>query len=186
MRFLHALGRQTHAVSLAELAAASGLSEHRATVICAGLESLHLVERDGRLRRAKRALRDAELTHFLDRFSDRYAADQGRLREIMSYGESTLCRMKFIREYFGEPGGEACGHCDNCKLPVRQVVRTPRISRRVRTEVDADFRVDQLVIHARFGSGKIVESRGTELTIDFVRHGTRRVLTSYVTPVRPG
>jgi len=185
-RFLRALAQQEHAVSLSDLASASGLSERRATVICAGLESLHLVERNGRLRRAKRALKDAELTAFLDRFTDRYEADHGRLRAIMSYGESTLCRMKFIREYFGEPPGESCGHCDNCKLPVTQAVRIPRTPRRRRVEVEPNFGVDQIVTHRRFGSGKILESRGDELTIDFVRHGTRRVLASYVSLVRPG
>jgi ATP-dependent DNA helicase RecQ len=185
-RFLRALGQQTRGVSVAELASASGLSERRATVICAGLESLHLVEREGRLRRATRALNEQEVMTFLDRFSDRYDADHGRLRAIMSYGESTLCRMKFIREYFGEPPGEDCGHCDNCKLPARQMVRAPRVARRRRADVKPDFGVDQIVTHPRFGSGKIMESRGDELTIDFVRHGTRRVLASYVSPVKPG
>jgi ATP-dependent DNA helicase RecQ len=185
-RFLRVFAQQTHAVSLGELASASGLSERRATVICAGLESLHLVRREGRLRRMDRALTEGERTRFLDRFTDRYEADRERLRAMMRYGESTLCRMKFIREYFGEPPGENCDHCDNCKRPAPQVVRAPRISRRRRTEVKPTFAVDQIVAHPRFGSGKVLEARGDELTIDFVRHGTRRVLASYVSSVRPG
>lgn len=29
--------------------------------------------------------------------------------------------MQFLREYFGDPTGEACVHCDNCQNPVSPV-----------------------------------------------------------------
>jgi ATP-dependent DNA helicase RecQ len=116
-RFLRVLGKQEDGVSLTELASQTGLSERRTTVICAGLESMHLVSRKGRLRKATRPLREEELSSFLDKFMDRYTAERERLASMMRYGETTLCRMKFIREHFGEPPGENCGHCDNCKHP---------------------------------------------------------------------
>jgi ATP-dependent DNA helicase RecQ len=121
-RFLHALrapASQARGATLAELAKASGLSAKRASVICAGLEAAHVVGRQGIRRRLVRPMSDTELTAFLQTFTTRYGADRNRLHSIMRYGETTLCRMKFIREYFGEPQGEHCGHCDNCRHPVQ-------------------------------------------------------------------
>jgi len=178
-RLLHTLAKGGE--SLAALAAASGLSEQRAAVICAGLESAHLVKRKGRTRSLNRALTETELSSFIEQFTQRHETDRNRLRSMMSYGETTLCRMQFIREYFGEPPAERCGHCDNCKLPRVQAVRRP--AKPVRQKAAASkpaFIPDQLVTHSRFGSGKIVAATGDELTIDFIRHGTRRVLASYV------
>lgn len=115
-RFLQSLSSSAvegRSASMAELASASGLSERRATVINSGLEAMNVVVRDGTRRRLRRAMDETELAGFLAGFAARYAADQERLQAIMRYGETTLCRMKFIREYFGEPSGEACEHCDN-------------------------------------------------------------------------
>src|SRR3569833_356025 len=63
-RFLHALARG--GAPLTDLASASGLSERRASVICAGLESVHLVNRKGRMRVLRRPMSDAELSAFID------------------------------------------------------------------------------------------------------------------------
>jgi ATP-dependent DNA helicase RecQ len=102
---------------------------------------------------------------------------------MMSYGETTLCRMQFIREYFGEPPADRCGHCDNCKRPREQAVRRrPQVPRKPPAAAKPAFTQSQIVTHPRFGTGKILEARGDELTIEFVRHGTRRVLASYVAP----
>jgi ATP-dependent DNA helicase RecQ len=185
-RFLQAIAaadRAGRAAAISELAAASGLGERRAAVICAGLESLHLVKREGRLRRVMRPLSEAECSSFLEKFTHRYEADRERLRAMMSYGETMLCRMQFIREYFGESPGASCGHCDNCKHPPPQVRASaiPSAARRKqRTAPKPSFAVAQIVHHRRFGSGKVLEVSGDELTIEFVRHGERRVLASYV------
>jgi superfamily II DNA helicase RecQ len=37
---------------------------------------------------------------------------------MMRYGENAGCRMQFLRQYFGEPIGQSCNHCDNCLTPV--------------------------------------------------------------------
>jgi ATP-dependent DNA helicase RecQ len=110
---------------LPELARASGLNERRAAVICAGLESLHLVRRDGRFRRPTQSMSTADLESFLAKLANRHDADRERLRAMMRYGETTRCRMRYIREYFGEPQGEDCGHCDNCKNPPMRVAPRP-------------------------------------------------------------
>ncbi len=40
------------------------------------------------------------------------AGDQGKLREILGYVNSTRCRHGYILGYFGDP--EAAAQCDNC------------------------------------------------------------------------
>jgi len=67
--------------------------------------------------RLRRLLRGAELEAFVQNFDDLYAAEQERLRAIMHYGQTALCRLQFLREYFGEPAGEPCTRCDNCRRP---------------------------------------------------------------------
>ena len=173
---------------LPELARASGLNERRAAVICAGLESLHLVRRDGRFRRPTQSMSAADLANFLAKLASRHDADRERLRAMTRYGETTLCRMKYIREYFGEPEGEDCGHCDNCKdPPVRVAPRSVAPQRRKRLPDQGPqappLAVGQTVRHSRFGTGEVLEASDRELRIHFIRHGERRVLASYVTPV---
>ena len=152
---------------------------------------MHRVTRDGRRRRLSQAMSADELSGFLEKFSSRHEADRERLQAMMRYGETTLCRMKYIREYFGEPPGEECGHCDNCKAPAVRAPQPPVVARR-RKRVSASelgeqqasqFTVGQMVRHSRFGTGEVLEVSGRELRIRFIRHGERRVLGSYLSPV---
>ncbi|MCI0495002.1 RecQ family zinc-binding domain-containing protein, partial [candidate division KSB1 bacterium] len=39
-----------------------------------------------------------------------------KLEQMLSYAESKKCRLRFIREYFGEKVAEDCGRCDNCRI----------------------------------------------------------------------
>jgi ATP-dependent DNA helicase RecQ len=56
--------------------------------------------------------------------------DRRRLDALVEYAKSTGCRVRHMLEYFGEPGPEHCGRCDNCieqgfgkeKKPVRALV----------------------------------------------------------------
>jgi ATP-dependent DNA helicase RecQ len=41
--------------------------------------------------------------------------DSRRLDSIAEYAQSTECRAAFLRTYFGEEHGEACGLCDICR-----------------------------------------------------------------------
>lgn len=121
-RLLRALESKTGSdggASLKELTEASGLSEKRAAVICAELEAQGAVVRKGRRRSLERAVNDAELSQLLAGFSSRAGNDRDRLDTMMRYAESAGCRMKYIREYFGEPPGNDCGHCDNCVNPTQ-------------------------------------------------------------------
>jgi ATP-dependent DNA helicase RecQ len=183
--------------ALQELSRAAGLTERRVAIICAELESLQLVKREGRQRRLSAAFSSAQRESLADELGKRYNADRERLRVMMSYGETTMCRMKFIREYFGEPAGTACGHCDNCADPAARSRGTPAAGRRrsanssrrqgLSSQCSTDSEAQtvttgQTVSHPRFGTGKVLEVTGNELKVEFVRYGKRRVLSSYVRP----
>ncbi|MDZ7263557.1 MAG: RecQ family ATP-dependent DNA helicase [candidate division KSB1 bacterium] len=38
-----------------------------------------------------------------------------KLEQMLHYAESSDCRVRFIRRYFGEQVSEDCGRCDNCR-----------------------------------------------------------------------
>jgi ATP-dependent DNA helicase RecQ len=109
----------------AELGAMAGVGERRAKVVIASLEAAGAVER----RRARViALRDLDAAHELDEFlgehERRLAEDRARLDAVMRYAQSTSCRMRLLRAWFGEPEGDECGHCDNCRdRPAERLAR---------------------------------------------------------------
>lgn len=101
---------------VSELAEAAGIGLRRARVIVAQLEAAGvLARRHGRLRDVRRFADQAAFDRFLGQYEERLAEDRARLDAIMSYGQVTRCRMRILREYFGESAGEPCRHCDNCR-----------------------------------------------------------------------
>jgi len=38
-----------------------------------------------------------------------------KLDKMLHYAESSICRVRYIREYFGEKVTDDCGRCDNCR-----------------------------------------------------------------------
>jgi ATP-dependent DNA helicase RecQ len=114
---LRAFPEDASAATLQELAQRSALAARRVTVLIAALEDLEVIERRGRKVRLIRKLSDAELQAFVANFDALHDAEHERVRMMMRYGEIASCRMQFLREYFGEPKGEPCNHCDNCLHP---------------------------------------------------------------------
>jgi ATP-dependent DNA helicase RecQ len=41
--------------------------------------------------------------------------DKRRLDALVEYAQTTRCRVRHMLDYFGEPGPETCGRCDNCR-----------------------------------------------------------------------
>jgi ATP-dependent DNA helicase RecQ len=105
-------------LSATELARRSGLGAKRASVLISALEELEVIARAGRKFRMTRKLSEDELAEFIATFDALHEAEHERVRMIMRYGEIASCRMQFLREHFGEPAGEICGHCDNCLHPL--------------------------------------------------------------------
>jgi ATP-dependent DNA helicase RecQ len=177
--------RESAAFSLAELARSSGLSRRRVSVLIAALTELDAVVYEGRKVRLRRRLRGAELDEFVRGFDALYAAEQERLRAIMQYGETASCRMQFLREYFGEPAGEPCKRCDNCRKPVQvDVANTSAVAAHEAIQ-QADesaeaFAPGRRVKHAEFGIGEVIRAEEDQVVVAFLRHGERRILASHL------
>jgi ATP-dependent DNA helicase RecQ len=187
VRLLRALEDTPHAgsgLTLRELAERSHLTRHRAALIALALEAADALERVGTRLRARQALPDPARQQFAGEFTARYSADRERLRAMMQYADSTLCRMQFLREYFGEPLGARCGRCDNCRRPLRPVrARAPPPRRGAGDGPTCRFVRGETVHHARFGSGEVRRIEGDQVIVDFIRGGERRMLASYLEPV---
>jgi len=114
---MEALQHERRFCTMQALADAASLPLRRTSVIAAVLENMDLLARSDRRVKLRRALSPAHLEAFVATFEDRYAADRERIESMMRYGQTTRCRMQFLREYFSEPVGEPCHHCDNCEHP---------------------------------------------------------------------
>lgn len=186
VRVLRALEERPPAESgltLRDLAQRSRLTRHRTALIALALEAADIVERAGTRLRARRAMPDLARKQFAGEFASRYAADRGRLRAMMHYADSAICRMQFLREYFGEPPGERCGRCDNCRKPMRPVrARAPQPRRGAALGAVSRWVRGETVHHARFGSGEVRRIEGDQVIVDFVRGGERRLLAAYLEP----
>jgi ATP-dependent DNA helicase RecQ len=44
--------------------------------------------------------------------------DRRRLDALVAYANTTTCRVRHMLDYFGEPGPDRCGRCDNCRALV--------------------------------------------------------------------
>jgi ATP-dependent DNA helicase RecQ len=103
-------------LSAKDVAAATGIGERRTRVILASLAAAGVIERQrGRFVRVRSFADIEELDRFERAYEERGAQDRQRLEAMMRYAESTLCRVRYLRAYFGDDEGDDCGHCDNCR-----------------------------------------------------------------------
>jgi len=108
-------------VTLRDVMGRAELSERRTKVVVAQLAGAGVVDRGRRLRLVRDFATPEELEEFLTAYERRHAGDRDRLDAMMHYAESTACRVKMLRAYFGEPDPRDCGRCDNCRSPLRGV-----------------------------------------------------------------
>lgn len=176
----------TRGLTVGGLIGQAQLGPRRAAIIIATLESMDMLDRVGTRVRLPAALTPDALERFLGGFEALQHSDRQRLQVMMRYAQAAVCRMKFLREYFGEPPAQNCGHCDNCARPVPlRRPDAPPVHRTGARRNARAFRRGQWVTHERFGSGEVLEAHGEELRVAFVRGGERRVLAPYVR-VLPG
>jgi ATP-dependent DNA helicase RecQ len=178
-------------ITSTQLANSAGVSARRASVIIALLDSAELLLRQGTQLRLKRRVEADERAALANSYQARHEADRERLGSMMRYAQSVLCRMQFMREYFGEQVGEPCGRCDNCNKPeealTRRVPSPARVNPtgRMAATVRAASRLARgcNVRHEKFGVGEIVDIHGDQVTVAFIRNGRRDVLASYLHPL---
>jgi ATP-dependent DNA helicase RecQ len=191
--------KQTAGMNTADLVEASGLPQRKVRVIIAQLESAGIVQsRGGKISCLRRFAKPEEMAEFLSAYEQRHASDRERLEQMMRYAETTFCRMRFLREYFGEESGSDCGHCDNCRAKAEGKLTTPQrmavtpaatdgaVAAQLMPEVLAQarsaklFHIGDRVRHRRFGTGQVLEISGQNLTVDFGRSGHKQIRREYV------
>jgi ATP-dependent DNA helicase RecQ len=186
-------------IKIKDLVEISGLPERRVKVVVAQLEAAEIVQRRPRgLRKLRDFASTEEFEQFLSAYEQRGMNDRDRLHAIMRYAETTMCRMQFMREYFGEDAGKECGHCDNCKaraegrlqetqpLPAAAAtpfedptVPKPEFLQEIAEERPL-FQIGDHVKHKRFGTGEVLEISGTNLTVEFPGAGPKRLRENFV------
>jgi ATP-dependent DNA helicase RecQ len=104
-------------VSLTELAAQSGLPEHRVK------EGLHYLEKTGLLEEvvaeglmmiSLQQARTRKPYLGVDRVRKLRRRAASRMEDVIAYASGRDCRRRILRNYFGEKAPARCGACDNC------------------------------------------------------------------------
>jgi ATP-dependent DNA helicase RecQ len=109
----------TETILLDELSEQSGVARRKARIVMVLLKRHGLVReyRGGSWERiAKTRLTSVDLSADLTDYEQRRVQDRAKLRAMINYCQSALCRTRFILEYFGEAVEEGwrCGNCDAC------------------------------------------------------------------------
>ena len=102
-------------ITLASIIEATGLHKNRVKVIVALLEATAIVMRGRRIRKVRDFSSEQEFHTFLEEYEQRHVNDRDRLDSMMRYGQTTMCRVRFLTRYFGSEIAKDCKHCDNCR-----------------------------------------------------------------------
>lgn len=71
------------------------------------------------IRAMMRQLRTRDAERISQEYGVRREADRAKLDSMSSYAQSALCRWKLLLAHFNEADGfDACGTCDNCRVPL--------------------------------------------------------------------
>jgi ATP-dependent DNA helicase RecQ len=177
------------------------MGERHVKTILAWLHAAGAIDRrQGRFGRGQDFASAADLGRFLDEHERRLAADRERLAAMTHYAETTECRARYLRRYFGEAEGETCGHCDNCRdRPAEQLASpepvhaAPPLASVVPTGIDGPtggapppspppFAAGEVVRHRQFGLGTVMTLDGEKVTVAFTSAGEKVVQVSYLAP----
>jgi ATP-dependent DNA helicase RecQ len=107
---------------------ATGVVLGKVRVVLATMKDLEIVaEPEPALYRLTRAgLSPEDLEEMAGRYELRADADRDKLRRMVLYAQTALCRWKAVLDYFGEEHEwTRCDHCDNCSKPIRELAAPP-------------------------------------------------------------
>ncbi|MFL6202875.1 MAG: RecQ family ATP-dependent DNA helicase [Thermoanaerobaculia bacterium] len=131
-RALERLKADRHPVTVAEIhERARDVAQNKVRVVLPAMKDLGLLEEPeaGSFRLLRSGLEPEELEELGRQYEQRAEADRDRLRRVMLYAQTALCRWKAILDYFGESAavdwnnrGDKCGVCDNCGRPIAEPV----------------------------------------------------------------
>lgn len=106
--------KQKNILSVTKFAEMCGIALKKTRVIANYLDAAGVIKKSRGIRVVKEFDDREELDRFLTAYEQRHLDDRTRLDQMMHYAQSLDCRVKLLREYFGETDAEKCGRCDNC------------------------------------------------------------------------
>ena len=128
-RALERLGADAQELMAGEVQTrAAGVARSKVKVVLAAMKDLEIAAEPspGVYRLLRTGLAAAELDELARRYEQRAEGDRDRLRRMVLYAQTALCRWKALLDYFGEDlGSERCGHCDNCERPTLKLMAPP-------------------------------------------------------------
>ena len=142
----------------------------------------------GRVAMKKVALGPDRIAELAAGYAEKSERDREKLERMVFYAQTGLCRWRVMLDYFGESlDADRCGHCDNClRAPARAATAPPEEhALRVRsTRRRREYRRGDDVRVPRYGSGRVRDSAGDEVTVEFPSGDVRTFLRSYVRRIR--
>ncbi|MFL6202855.1 MAG: RecQ family ATP-dependent DNA helicase [Thermoanaerobaculia bacterium] len=130
---LEKLGAERREIAAGEVPKrAAGVAQAKVKVVLATMKDLEMVAEPepGLYRLLRGGFSAEELDEMAGRYEKRAEADRDKLRRMVLYAQTALCRWKAILDYFGQElgsdfQGDRCGHCDNCSRPIRELTAPP-------------------------------------------------------------
>ena len=188
----HALERMRadrEPVTVKDVQRASSVPQTKVRVVLATMKDLEMAAEPepDHIRLLRTGLSPDELAGMARRYEQRADTDRDRLRRMVLYAQTALCRWKAIAEYFGEELEQPCGHCDNCERPIAEpALREPELLRRTASELKplpppaggidlASVQVGDILTLPIYGQGKVLEIDGPVLVLE-LSDGERREL----------
>jgi ATP-dependent DNA helicase RecQ len=187
-RALERLKADEEPVTVAEIhERARIVAMNKVRVVLPAMRDLGLVDEPeaGKFRLLRSGLGAEELEEVAAQYEQRAEADRDRLRRVILYAQTALCRWKSILEYFGESQaiqGDNCGVCDNCQRPIaepvvahdRLAIRPPRaepeilpLSSILGAKDPALLREGDTLTLPIFGTGEVRQVGEDSLTVAF-------------------
>ena len=189
---------RAHSIGMRALAQHLGMSTRELATLIAPLDDAGIVRKSLRGVRFLRPFRSGdgqnEEEEFFAQLGERHEGDRRRLDAMMGYAQTALCRVRYLKNYFAEPVGHDCGHCDNCRSGLAAEARPQRRPRRrhsatsaaARPELALPFQVGEQVRHRFFGDGEVTAVEGSRVTVRFPRAGMKKVHPSFLHKAPPG
>ncbi len=193
---LERLKADRHGVALADVQerAASSVARAKVRVVLVAMKDLELVAEPepGTFRLLRGGLSGEALEGMARLYEQRAEGDRDRLKRMVLYCQTALCRWKALLDYFGETlDVERCGHCDSCSHPIDQPV-VPRAEPPVRAasrgpevlrlppilggNAPESLREGDVLTLAIYGQGEVQTIEGNHLVMVFGDGETREFL----------
>jgi len=104
------------AVGIRALATSSAVGEKRTRVVLDFLDENGWASQDEHGKWIATGVVPEDMLDLAGKWFDlKRIEDRRRLDALVAYAESKTCRVRHMLDYFGEPGPERCGRCDNCR-----------------------------------------------------------------------